>query len=83
MCIRDSYQCVGLGASEESDEGIVADHRQPADPITGAIEETPQKAKMINMHLECSLQLTRSLTALTYFDKECNLISGSLGMVNI
>ena len=69
--------------SEENDEGIVADPiiSEVKVVIEAEMDQQTLKELEISMQLEYSFKLSRPLTALTYFSKDCCLISGSFGMV--
>jgi hypothetical protein len=66
--------------SEENDEGIVADQTKAATEIE--LDQKALKELEITMELEYSFKLFRSLTTLTYFNRDSCLISGSCGMVH-
>ena len=71
-----------MGTSEENDEGIVADQTKQTRAATETqIDQRASKKLEITLQLEHSFKLFRPLTALTYFNKDCCLISGSFGMV--
>lgn len=69
----------------ENDEGVVVDQTKLVNckPITETEVDQKLRELEINMKLEYSFKLSRSLTALTYFNKDDCLISGSFGMVDI
>ena len=71
----DEHLILLTATSKGNDEGTAADQ------IKIEMDQRVLKELEISMQMEYSFKLSRSLTALTYFSKDCYLISGSFGMV--
>ena len=75
--------------SGSEDEGIDVGQKCSAHITETKIEigieqqENASETKLHHFQLEHTLELSRSLTSLTYFRSSCNLISAGTGMVTI